>query len=65
MVRARAGRTQPGLRPQHLAAVQACAERCDADTTGLAVQPASPALACRVTPPTPGALPLPQLSWPP
>ena len=37
MVRARAGRTQPGLRPQHLAAVQACAEMCDADTEGLGV----------------------------
>jgi RNA 3'-terminal phosphate cyclase (ATP) len=37
MVRARAGRTQPGLRPQHLAAIRACAEMCDADTTGLAV----------------------------
>jgi RNA 3'-terminal phosphate cyclase (ATP) len=37
MVRARAGRTQPGLRPQHLAAILACAEMCDADTTGLAV----------------------------
>lgn len=37
MVRARAGRAQPGLRPQHLAAVRACAEMCDAETIGLAV----------------------------
>lgn len=37
MVRARAGRAQPGLRPQHLAAVQACAGMCDADTEGLGV----------------------------
>lgn len=37
VVRARAGRNQPGLRPQHLAAIQACAEMCDAETDGLAV----------------------------
>lgn len=37
MVRARAGRAQPGLRPQHLAGVRACAEMCDAETTGLEV----------------------------
>ena len=37
MVRARAGRTQPGLRPQHLAAIRACAEMCEAETEGLAV----------------------------
>jgi RNA 3'-terminal phosphate cyclase (ATP) len=34
---ARAGRDRPGLRPQHLAAVRACAELCDAETEGLAV----------------------------
>jgi RNA 3'-terminal phosphate cyclase (ATP) len=32
---ARAGRESPGLRPQHLAAVRACAELCGAATTGL------------------------------
>lgn len=37
VVRARAGRDRPGLRPQHLAAIKACAELCDADTEGLAV----------------------------
>jgi len=37
MVRARAGREQPGLRPQHLTAIRACAEMCDAETEGLAV----------------------------
>ena len=37
MVRARAGRAQPGLRPQHLAGVRACAEMCEAETAGLAV----------------------------
>jgi RNA 3'-terminal phosphate cyclase (ATP) len=34
---ARARRSKPGLRPQHLTAVQACAELCDARTEGLAV----------------------------
>lgn len=37
MVRARAGRPPPGLRPQHLAAIQACVEMCEAETEGLAV----------------------------
>lgn len=35
--RARARRAKPGLRPQHLAAVRACAEVCRAETEGLAV----------------------------
>lgn len=34
---ARAKREKPGLRPQHLAAVRACAELCGARTEGLAV----------------------------
>lgn len=34
---ARARRAKPGLRPQHLAAVRACAELCAAETEGLAV----------------------------
>ncbi len=34
---ARAKREKPGLRPQHLAAVRACAELCGAKTEGLAV----------------------------
>lgn len=34
---ARAGREKPGLRPQHLAAIEACAVLCDAETEGLAV----------------------------
>jgi RNA 3'-terminal phosphate cyclase (ATP) len=34
---ARARRPKPGLRPQHLAAVRACAELCGARTEGLAV----------------------------
>jgi RNA 3'-terminal phosphate cyclase (ATP) len=37
VVHARARRAKPGLRPQHLAAVRACAELCDAETEGLAV----------------------------
>ncbi|MEN8185144.1 MAG: RNA 3'-terminal phosphate cyclase [Myxococcota bacterium] len=35
VVNARAGRPKPGLRPQHLAAVRACAELCAAETEGL------------------------------
>jgi RNA 3'-terminal phosphate cyclase (ATP) len=35
--RARARRAKPGLRPQHLAAVRACADLCGAETEGLAV----------------------------
>jgi RNA 3'-terminal phosphate cyclase (ATP) len=34
MVNARARRPQPGLRPQHLAAVRACAELCGATLSG-------------------------------
>lgn len=34
---ARAKREKPGLRPQHLAAVRACAELCGAEVEGLAV----------------------------
>ncbi len=34
---ARAKRPKPGLRPQHLAAVRACAELCGAEVEGLAV----------------------------
>jgi RNA 3'-terminal phosphate cyclase (ATP) len=34
---ARAKREKPGLRAQHLAAVRACAELCDAKTEGLAI----------------------------
>jgi len=37
LVNARARRVPPGLRPQHLAAVRACAELCEATTTGLDV----------------------------
>ncbi|MDH3683218.1 MAG: RNA 3'-terminal phosphate cyclase [Acidimicrobiia bacterium] len=37
MTNARARRPSPGLRPQHLAAVRACAELCQAETEGLAV----------------------------
>jgi RNA 3'-terminal phosphate cyclase (ATP) len=37
VVNARARRPKPGLRPQHLAAVRACAELCAAETTGLAL----------------------------
>ncbi|MDX1624670.1 MAG: RNA 3'-terminal phosphate cyclase [Gemmatimonadota bacterium] len=37
LVNARAGREKPGLRPQHLAAIAACAELCGAETEGLAV----------------------------
>jgi RNA 3'-terminal phosphate cyclase (ATP) len=37
LVNARARRAPPGLRPQHLAAVRACAELCGATTTGLDV----------------------------
>lgn len=37
MRNARARRPKPGLRPQHLAAVRACAELCEAETQGLAV----------------------------
>jgi RNA 3'-terminal phosphate cyclase (ATP) len=35
LVNARARRDKPGLRPQHLAAVRACAELCDAQTEGV------------------------------
>ena len=37
VVNARARRAKPGLRPQHVAAVRACAELCGARTTGLEV----------------------------
>jgi RNA 3'-terminal phosphate cyclase (ATP) len=37
VVRARARRDRAGLRPQHLAAIEACAEMCDAETEGLEV----------------------------
>jgi RNA 3'-terminal phosphate cyclase (ATP) len=37
VVRARARRDRPGLRPQHLTAIEACAEMCDAETEGLEV----------------------------
>jgi RNA 3'-terminal phosphate cyclase (ATP) len=37
VVRARARRDRPGLRPQHLAAIEACAEMCEAETEGLEV----------------------------
>ncbi|MFN2420599.1 MAG: RNA 3'-terminal phosphate cyclase [Gemmatimonadota bacterium] len=37
IVRARAGRDKPGLRPQHMAAIAACAEMTDAEVEGLAV----------------------------
>jgi RNA 3'-terminal phosphate cyclase (ATP) len=37
LVNARARREKPGLRPQHLAAVRACAELCDARTEGVEV----------------------------
>lgn len=35
LTNARARRPRPGLRPQHLTAVRACAELCQADTVGL------------------------------
>ena len=37
LVNARARRAQPGLRPQHVAAVRACAELCAAETEGVSV----------------------------
>jgi RNA 3'-terminal phosphate cyclase (ATP) len=37
LVNARARRPKPGLRPQHVAAVRACAELCDAEITGVDV----------------------------
>jgi len=37
VVRARAKREKPGLRPQHVAAVRAAAALCDAETEGVAV----------------------------
>jgi RNA 3'-terminal phosphate cyclase (ATP) len=37
MINARAKREQPGLRPQHLASVLACAELCEAQTAGVKV----------------------------
>jgi RNA 3'-terminal phosphate cyclase (ATP) len=37
LLNARAKREQPGLRPQHLASVLACAELCEAQTEGLSV----------------------------
>lgn len=37
IVNARAKRRKPGLRPQHVAAVRACAELCDARIEGVAV----------------------------
>ena len=37
LVNARQHRTRPGLRPQHVAAVRACAELCAAETKGLEV----------------------------
>src|SRR5215475_2977370 len=37
LLNARAKREQPGLRPQHLASVLACAELCGAKTEGLSV----------------------------
>jgi RNA 3'-terminal phosphate cyclase (ATP) len=37
VVNARARRRRPGLRPQHVAAVRACAELCGAETSGLTV----------------------------
>jgi RNA 3'-terminal phosphate cyclase (ATP) len=37
LLNARAKREQPGLRPQHLASVLACAEICEAKTEGLSV----------------------------
>jgi RNA 3'-terminal phosphate cyclase (ATP) len=37
LLNARARRERPGLRPQHLASVLACAELCEAKTEGLAV----------------------------
>jgi len=37
LVNARLKRAKPGLRPQHVAAVRACAELCDAKTSGLEV----------------------------
>ena len=38
IVNARAGREKPGLSPQHLAAVRAVAELCDARAEGLALR---------------------------
>jgi RNA 3'-terminal phosphate cyclase (ATP) len=40
VVNARARRARPGLRPQHVAAVRACAELCGAETQGVAVDSA-------------------------
>ena len=37
LVNARARRARPGLRPQHVAAVRACAELCGAQTEGVSV----------------------------
>jgi len=37
VVNARARRARPGLRPQHVAAVRACAQLCEARTDGVAV----------------------------
>ncbi len=37
VINARAKRPKPGLRPQHLAAVRACAELCEGTTEGLSV----------------------------
>jgi RNA 3'-terminal phosphate cyclase (ATP) len=37
LLNARTRRERPGLRPQHLASVLACAELCEAKTEGLAV----------------------------
>jgi len=37
LVNARAGRARPGLRPQHVAAVRACATLCQARTEGVSV----------------------------
>jgi RNA 3'-terminal phosphate cyclase (ATP) len=37
LLNARAKREQPGLRPQHLASVRACADMCQAKTAGLCV----------------------------
>jgi RNA 3'-terminal phosphate cyclase (ATP) len=37
LVNARAKRSRPGLRPQHMAAVRACAELCEAHTEGVSV----------------------------
>ena len=37
VINARARRSKPGLRPQHLGAVRACADLCGAETEGLAL----------------------------